>query len=149
MQLRVFFFSFLFYIRSPFFFLSFGDTWIWSRAGCPREGPASGSARGREREGGREGREGRRAGGGGCGGRASLPRREAAALHLWPWEAEEQVTKALPEAGLDQARGTESSGSLLEALAGEKVGRSAPARPGKEAWGNVEPVCDYRLTLML
>lgn len=55
---------------------------------------------------------------------ASLPRREAAALHLWPWGAEEQVTKALPEAGLDQARGTESSGSLPNAL----EGREAPGR---------------------
>ena len=74
---------------------------------------------------------------------------EAAALHLWPWGAEEQVTKALPEAGLDQARGTESSGSLPDALEGRE-GREIGALPAwQRGLGNVEPVFDFRLTLML
>lgn len=80
---------------------------------------------------------------------ASLPRREVAALHLWPWGAEEQVMKALPEAGLDQARGTDSSGSLPNALEGREGREIRARRPGREASGNVEPVFDFRLTLML
>lgn len=62
-------------------------------------GSARGRARGREgeTEGGREG--GRAAAAAAAG--ASLLGREAAALPLWPWGTEEQVTKALPEAGLD------------------------------------------------
>lgn len=111
----------------------------------------SGSARGRER--GREGeteggREGGRAAAAAVAG-ASLPGREAAALHLWPWGAEEQVTKALPEAGLDQARGTQSSRSLSNALEGREGREIGAHRPGGEASGNVEPVFDFRLTLML
>lgn len=80
---------------------------------------------------------------------ASLPGREAAALHLWPWGAKEQVTKALPEAGLDQVKGTKSSRSLSNALEGRE-GREIDAHwPGREASGNVEPVFGFRLTLML
>lgn len=116
-------------------------------AGGPRERRR---AREGEREGGRgRGREGRRAGSGGCGGRGFPPPAEAAALHLWPWGAEEQVTKALPEAGLDQARETESPGSLPDALEGRE-GREIGACPAwQRGLGNVEPVFDFRLTLML
>lgn len=80
---------------------------------------------------------------------AFLPGREAAAWHLWPWGAEKQVTKALPEAGLDQARGTESSRSLPNALEGREGREIGARRPGREALGNVEPVFDFMLTLML
>lgn len=71
---------------------------------------------------------------------ASLPRREAAALRLWPGGAEKQVTKALPEAGLDQASETKSYGSLPEALAGEKVGEIGASRAWQRGLGTVEPV---------
>ncbi|CAK6443376.1 unnamed protein product [Pipistrellus nathusii] len=99
--------SFLLHKNVFSFFLSLSE--------IPGSGPeqvARGRARERrraregEREGGRDGgREGRRAGGGGGGGRGFPPRAggEAAALPLWPWGAAEQVTKALPEAGLDPA----------------------------------------------
>lgn len=119
---------FLGHLRKSFLF-SFGDTWIGSRTGCPREGSASSSARGRER--GREGEtEGGREGGRAAAAavaRASLPRREAAALHLWPWGAKEQVTEALPEAGLDEARGPSLPGLCPTPWREKKVGRSAPA----------------------
>ena len=55
----------------------------------------------------------------------------------------------LPEAGLDQARETESSGSLPDALEGRE-GREIGARPAwQRGLGNVEPAFDFRLTLML
>lgn len=111
----------------------------------------SGSARGRER--GREGEtEGGREGGRAAAAavaRASLPGREAAALHLWRWGAEKQVMKALPEAGLDQARETEPSRFLPSALEGREGREIGARRPDRAASGNVEPVFDFRLTLML
>lgn len=97
--------------------------------------PRAAAREGREREGrarkrGR-GREGGRAAAAAAAG-ASPPRRKAAALHLWPWGAEEQVTEALPEAGLDQARGTSLLG-LPDALEGE--GREIGALPAGQRPG--------------
>lgn len=103
----------------------------------PAGGPGSSGARGRERgredetEGGREG--GRAAAAAAAW--ASLPRWEAAVLHLWPWGAEKQVMKALPETGLDQARGPSLRGLCPTPWKGEKVGRSAPIWPDREALG--------------
>lgn len=113
---------FLFHMRGPFFFSLFRRYLDLVQNRLPAGGPRERQrAREGEREGGRgRGREGRRAGSGGCGGRGFPPRAEAAALHLWPWEAEEQVTKALPEAGLDQARGTEASGVSAQRPGGER-----------------------------